>query len=446
MIFSADYLLKQLRRQPAAACYWVAFSGGMDSHVLLHALYQLREVLDATIAAVHVNHGLQAAADDWVTHCQQVCAELNVPLVSLPADGRALRGESPEAAARAARYAVLADWLPANDFLLTAQHQDDQAETLLLQLLRGSGVNGLAAMPWSTRLGASRHLRPLLDIRRAELRQYALAHKLCWIEDPSNADTAFDRNYLRQRVLPVLQQRWPSAAASLSRSAGHCAEAAELLEDLAGRDLLLLVSAENTLSLSGLLSLPPLRQRNVVRHWIKQLTGATPSAAVLARIFNDVIGSRSDSEPCVRWGDFEMRRFRSELFLMPQTSQMHQTGALDWMLAESLLLPRAGGVLTADPVTGSGLRADAVVAGNVSVSWRRGGESCRPAGRDHHHSLKKLFQERGIPPWERSRIPLIYVQDQLAAVAGLWVCEPFQAGPAERGFAISWLPQQQAAV
>ncbi|MDH3986032.1 MAG: tRNA lysidine(34) synthetase TilS, partial [Gammaproteobacteria bacterium] len=136
MNFSADYLLKQLRRQPGAARYWVAFSGGMDSHVLLHALYQLREVLDAAIAAVHVNHGLQAVADDWVTHCQQVCAELNIPLVSLQADGRALRGESPEAAARAARYAALAEWLPENDCLLTAQHQDDQAETLLLQLLR----------------------------------------------------------------------------------------------------------------------------------------------------------------------------------------------------------------------------------------------------------------------------------------------------------------------
>jgi tRNA(Ile)-lysidine synthase len=446
MIFSADYLLQQLRRQPGAACYWVAFSGGMDSHVLLHGLSQLPEVLDAAIGAVHVNHGLQPAADDWVRHCQQVCADLDVPFVALQADGRALRGESPEAAARAARYAVLADWLPEHDCLLTAQHQDDQAETLLLQLLRGSGVNGLAAMPRSCLLGAGRHLRPLLDVSRNELRQYALTHTLSWIEDASNADTAFDRNYLRQRLLPVLQQRWPSAAASLSRSAAHCAEAAELLEELAGRELQALLSGENTLSLSGLADLSPPGQRNVLRHWIKQLTGATPSAAVLARIFNDVIGSRNDSEPCVRWGRFEMRRFRSELFLLPQTSQLHQTGALDWMLAEPLALPLAGGVLTADPVTGGGLRADAVAAGRVSVSWRRGGESCRPVGRAHHHSLKKLFQEQGIPPWERSRIPLIYVQDQLAAVAGLWVCEPFQAGPAERGFSISWSPRQPAAV
>ena len=155
---------------------------------------------------MHVNHGLQAAADDWAIHYQQVCADLRVPFVLLQADGSASRGESPEAAARAARYAALADWLPANACLLTAQHRDDQAETLLLQLLRGSGVHGLAAMPQSAVLGGGRHLRPLLDVGRDALRQYALTHALCWIEDPSNADTAFDRNYLRQRVLPLLQQ------------------------------------------------------------------------------------------------------------------------------------------------------------------------------------------------------------------------------------------------
>ena len=446
MSFSPDYLLSQLHRQPATACYRVAFSGGLDSHVLLHALCQLRDRLDAEIGAVHVNHGLQPVANDWVTHCRSVCADLDVPFISLLVDGRALPGESPEAAARAARYAALADWLPPNNCLLTAQHQDDQAETLLLQLLRGSGVSGLAAMPRSATLGAGRHLRPLLDVRREELRDYALAQSLTWIEDPSNADTAFDRNFLRQRVLPVLQQRWPSAAVSLSRSAAHCAEAAALLDALAGEELQALMSSENSLSLTALLAMPALRQRNVLRHWIKQLTGMSPSAAVLARIINDVIGSRPDSGPCVRWDCYEMRRYRRELFLLPQALPGSQAGTLDWVLARPLALPRAGGVLTADPVTGSGLRADAVADGNVRVCWRRGGESCRPVGRDHHHSLKKLFQEQGIPPWERSRIPLIYVQDQLAAVAGLWVCEPFQAGPAEQGFSINWLPQRQAAV
>ena len=438
MKFSSDYLLQQLRKQPAAACYQVAFSGGLDSHALLHALSQLRAELHADIGAVHVHHGLQQAADDWEAHCQRVCAELDVPYVSLGVDGSASRGESPEAAARSARYAALADWLPAGDCLLTAQHQDDQAETLLLQLLRGSGVSGLAGMPVTTTLGAGRHLRPLLEVSREALREYAVTHTLSWIEDPSNTDTAFDRNYLRQQVLPLLRQRWPAVAASLSRSANHCADASHLLDDMAAQELQALVSGDHGLSLSGLAALSQSRQRNVVRHWIKQLFGKTPSTAVLARIFNDVVASRRDSEPCVRWGNFEMRRFRGELYLLPRTAQPNHSTPVDWKLAESLALPQAGGVLTAIPQTGCGIRTAAVSDGQVHVAWRQGGERCRPAGRGHHHSLKNLFQEQGIPPWERPRIPLIYIEDRLAAVAGLWVCEPFQAGPAEPGFKINW--------
>jgi tRNA(Ile)-lysidine synthase len=440
MKFSPDYLLQQLCRYPETSCYQVAFSGGLDSHALLHALCKLRAVLDAEVGAVHVNHGLQLEADHWESHCRQLCADLQVAYVSLRVDGKARRGESPEAAARRARYTALADWLPAQHCLLTAQHQDDQAETLLLQLLRGSGVSGLAAMPVLTTLGAGRHLRPLLAVTREALYQYAIANKLSWIEDPSNTDTAFDRNYLRQQVLPVLRERWPAVASSLSRSASHCADAACLLADLAEQDLHALTGRENTLSLTGLVALPYARQGNVLRHWIKQVSGKTPSAAVLARIMNDVTGSRRDSEPCVRWGGFEIRRYREELFLLCQTGPGGQPGALDWAMAGPLALPGSGGVLTATAETGRGIRAAAVPAGRVRVAWRQGGEYCQPAGRGHHHRLKKLFQEQGIPPWERSRIPLIYIEDQLAAVAGMWVCEPFQAGPAESGFMINWLP------
>jgi tRNA(Ile)-lysidine synthase len=440
MKFSPDYLLQQLRRYPDTSCYQVAFSGGLDSHALLHALCKLRAVLDAEIGAVHVNHGLQQDADHWESQCRQVCAGLQVPYVSLTVDGKARRGESPEAAARSARYTALADWLPAQHCLLTAQHQDDQAETLLLQLLRGSGVNGLAAMPVLTTLGAGRHLRPLLAVSREMLQQYADANGLSWIEDPSNADTAFDRNYLRQQVLPVLRERWPAVASSLSRSASHCADAAHLLADLAEQDLHALTGRENTLSLTGIVALPYARQGNVLRHWIKQLSGKTPPAAVLARILHDVTGSRRDSEPCVRWGSFEIRRYREEMFLLHQTGIEDQPGEKDWVLAGPLALPGAGGILTATAETGCGIRVAAVPDGRVRVAWRQGGECCMPAGRGHHHSLKKLFQERGIPPWERSRIPLIYIQDRLAAVAGLWICEPFQAGPAESGFRINWLP------
>ena len=446
MNFSHGYLLQQLRRQPEPPAYQVAFSGGLDSHALLHALCSLRAELDAEIGAVHIHHGLQQDADLWEAHCQQVCAALKVPYVSLRVDGKAMRGESPEAAARGARYTALADWLPARHCLLTAQHQDDQAETLLLQLLRGSGVNGLAAMPVMTTFGAGIHLRPLLAVTREALHRYATANSLSWIEDPSNTDVAFDRNYLRRQVLPVLRQRWPAVAASLSRSASHCADATHLLADLAEQDLDALSSREDSLSLTGLLALSFTRQGNVLRHWIKRLSGKAPSAAVLARIMHDVPGSRRDSEPCIRWDNFEIRRYREQLFLLRQAEKQDQSRVVDWALAEPLALPGSGGVLTAIPETGCGIRMAALSGGTVRVVWRQGGECCKPAGRGHHHSLKKLFQEQGIPPWERSRIPLIYIQDRLAAVAGLWVCEPFQAGPAEPGLIINWLPGRQSTV
>jgi len=439
MTFSPEQLLQQLRQYPQPPAYWVAYSGGLDSHVLLHALASLRGRLDAGIGAVHVNHGLQADAPHWEAHCRRVCEGLGIRHESLQVAAAAAPGESPEAAARAARYAALADWLPARHCLLTAQHQNDQAETLLLQLLRGSGVRGLAAMPAMTVLGAGLHQRPLLGVTRAQLRHYAESHRLDWIDDPSNTDTAFDRNYLRQQVMPLLQARWPAVAASLSRSALHCAEAADLVGQLGEQDCHNVAGQHHgALSLAGICALPRARQRNVLRHWIRQATGTVPSTAVLARIVNDVLASRRDSGPCVRWGGHEVRRYRDELYLLGQTLVPERRPQLEWNMAAPLPLPAAGGTLRVTPATGRGIRATAVGAAGVRVAWRQGGERCRPAGRGHRHALKKLFQEQGIPPWERDRIPLIYIDDTLAAVAGLWVCDPFQAGPAEPGLLVDW--------
>lgn len=439
MKFAPDYLLQQLRRHAAPPCYQVAFSGGLDSQVLLHALCALRDQLAAGVGAVHVHHGLHADADRWEAHCRQACDELNVAYTSLRVDGRSVQGESPEAAARAARYQALSEWLPARHCLLTAQHQDDQAETLLLQLLRGSGVSGLAAMPVMTSLGVGQHLRPLLGVNRASLHRYALEHALSWIEDPSNLSTEYDRNYLRHQVMPVLRDRWPALSSSLSRSAAHCAEADDLIGQLAENDLQAVTATHaETLSVPAFVVLPRDRQRNVLRAWLKRRTCGTPSTAVLARIINDVFYSRSDAGPCVRWGRHAVRRYRDEVFCLQQAASRDTTRVLDWTLSSRLTLPGAGGVLTATPVSGAGLRRTAVMAGRITVRWRKGGERCRPAGRGHQHSLKKMFQEQGVPPWERDRIPLIYIQEQLAMVPGFWVCEPFQAGPAEPGLLIEW--------
>jgi len=439
MTFTPDTLLQQLRAHSQAPTYWVAFSGGLDSSVLLHALYACAGDLRADIGAVHVNHGLQVHAVDWEAHCRRVCESLDVRYVSLSVDAGAAPGESPEAAARAARYAALRQWLPAGHCLLSAQHRNDQAETLLLQLLRGSGVHGLAAMPRHSKFSDGLLLRPLLECTRAELHAYALANSLDWVEDPSNRDTAFDRNFLRAAVLPVLEQRWPGTVANLARSAGHCAEAAGLVVQLAELDLQhVRGGSPGTLALSGLRNLPEARCRNVLRHWIRARSGRFPATAILARIQQDVLASRHDAQPCVRCGQHEVRRYRDTLYLLPAHAVAPPQGEIPWSMTVPLSLPQTGGVLRATPCTGCGIRSSLVKAAGVRVRWRRGGERCQPAGLRHHHSLKKLFQEHGIAPWERELIPLIYLDDELAAVVGLWVCESFQAGPAEAGLRIDW--------
>jgi tRNA(Ile)-lysidine synthase len=435
-------LYQQLHSFPDVVCYWVAFSGGVDSHALLHALARLRDRLKGEIGAVHVNHGLHEDAGEWEAHCRELCRDLAVQYVSLPVDARPARGESPEAAARAARYSALENWLPAGHCLLMAQHQDDQAETLLLQLLRGSGVKGLAAMPARARLGAGHLLRPLLDVSRQALQQYAIANRLHWVEDPSNRDTGLDRNFLRHQILPELRKRWPVMPALLSRSARHCAEAAMMLEQLAEQDVMTLGGRGETLPVSGLLQLSPDRLRNALRYWLMERCGTTPSTAVLARLVHDILGSRPDASPCVRWGGHEVRRYRDRLYLLRHIPGHHQARGqnrwLEWALTGPLELPDAGGVLSVTRESGRGLRAVAVAGDGVRITFRRGGERCRPAGRHHHHSLKKLFQEQGVPPWERGRIPLIYIDNKLAAVTGYWVCEPFSAAPGEPGLVVQW--------
>lgn len=439
MTFATRSLLERLQAWPRPAGYQVAYSGGMDSHVLLHAMAALRPALGVPVAAVHVNHGLQADAARWDTHCRAVCAALGLAYTSLEVDARAARGDSPEAAARAARYRALADWLPAGHCLLTAQHRDDQAETLLLQLLRGAGVHGLAAMPAHGAFAAGTRLRPLLDVPRAALLDYAGREGLHWVSDPSNFDTGYDRNYLRHQVLPVLTARWPATDASLARGAAHQAEAAALLDAVARQDLATATGgAPGRLHLPAVTALSVARQRNVLRYWLRQQTGSTPSTAVLARILHDLPASRADAAPCVRWDRLELRRYRDTLYLLRQRPAPDPGVELCWSLAAPLELPGAGGTLYARHVTGAGVRRDALPLEGVRVGWRRGGERCVPAGRGQHHELKKLFQEHGVPPWQRTRIPLVYAAGRLAAVPGLWVCEPFVAGPGVAGVDFEW--------
>lgn len=460
--------LQRLIEEPVCR-YWIAFSGGLDSSVLLHAMASLRQMsphqppqqaahpsthkavtaaavpAGTELHAVHIHHGLQSAADDWAGHCRSVCAAYAIPFTLLRVDAGAGQGQSPEAAAREARYQALASLMRPGDVLLTAQHADDQAETVLLQLLRGAGPKGLAAMPASAAFAQGRLLRPLLEVSRRQLHAYAVEQGLCWKEDPSNADLGFNRNYLRHQVLPALQARWPSLSRTLARSAQLCAESAELDEAWARRDLEQLVSAQGRcLHLPALSALPAARRHNVLRFWLHGLGLPLPSRAHLQRIVHELIPAADDAEPLVHWPGAEVRRYRDGLYAMPPLSPEPHDRRLAWPDARvALALPQGLGQLRLVPGQGSatkntGIRRAALADARLEVRFRQGGERCRLPWRRGSHRLKHLLQEAGIVPWQRPRLPLLYLNGELAVVADLWVCEAFAAHGDEPALIIHW--------
>ncbi len=431
-----------LRLTVKPTCYWVAFSGGMDSHVLLHALSTCREDIDADVKAVYVNHGLQKKSQSWAHHCETICQQLNIPLTILQVNAKPVKGESLEAAARTARYAAFEKLITNNEVILTAQHQRDQSETVFLQLLRGAGTRGLSAMPELASLGKGQLFRPLLNMSYASLQTYAQQQELQWIEDPSNQHTRFDRNLLRKEVLPVLRERWPSLDSTVSRVASQQAEAQQLLTELAMQDSEHLIDMAGSLAMSGLTELSAARQRNVLRYWLETLSMRPPSAKKLLQLQHDMFSAAEDRNPCIEWSGVEVRRYRERLYAMNPLSNIDENLSIDWQPGETLVLPASLGTLCSHSVKGSGVFLEQSVNYPTRLKFRHGGETCQPAGKTSHTSLKKLFQEAGIPPWQRSRTPLIYVGDELAAVAGLCICEPFVASGEMTGFELDWRPAE----
>lgn len=414
--FSSQCLLQSLPPLSGDNRLWVAYSGGLDSHVLLHALSALE--LECALHAVHVNHGLNPQADSWAEHCEKVCAELGVHFVGLQVDAMPKRGESPEAAARNARYRAITELLQPGDHLCTAHHQDDQAETLLLQLLRGAGPKGLAAMAETSPLGAAIQLRPLLNFAREELMTYAVTHGFAWVEDDSNYDTGFDRNFLRHKILPQLKQRWPSAAKTISRTSNICAEAACLLDQMALQDFKQVQGdSKDKLCIDALLKLDSQRQKNLVRYWIRLNGLPLPSEAKLRHVFADVIPAAEDKMPCVKWKGAEVRRYRGCLYAMPPQFEFDTQQIIRWKDSNQLLeLPDGSRLKLLNNLA-------TLDSQEITVRFRQGGELCLPEGGQHHKTLKQLFQELEIAPWRRAYVPLLYVGEELVNVIGVCACE-----------------------
>ena len=402
---------------------YLGYSGGVDSHVLLHLCASVPEI-KAKLTAVYIHHGLQAEADAWLHHCQQSAEALGVAFKALHVNAKAQTGESPEEAARNARYTALQSLMQAGDAVLVAQHQEDQLETVLLQLFRGSGLNGLSGMPASMVFGPGILLRPLLTVSKQAINDYAQSYALKWVEDPSNQSEDYDRNFLRNSIVPLLKQRWPALDKTVARTAGHCADAASLQAEIAETLLATVLNPDdNTLSLDRLQAHPPQKQSLIIRQWFKRQGLKMPSQMQLSRLQNDVIAARSDSNPILNGPTYSLRRYRNKLCCLPM--ELPET-------PKDCLWPKGQNSVQFSPklsiswqLSSKGILRERFENALVEIRFRSGGERIALAGRAGRHSLKKLYQEAGIPPWERERMPLVYLDGELAAVGGYWVGAEF---------------------
>ncbi len=438
MTFGPDVLLERLDALETIAGkpgrYLVALSGGLDSTVLAHALAQTRDRHGKRLLAIHVDHQLQAEASRWNDYCRELAGRFGIEFLAERVAVDLTGGSGIEAAAREARYAALALHVEDGDWLLSAHHRNDQAETLLLNLMRGSGPAGLAGIGAATPFAAGWLVRPLIDVSRTDLETYAAAHGLDWLDDPSNEDLRFDRNYLRHAVLPALERRWPGVIERLARSAELAGEAASMLEQLAAIDLRGLGNRATRIDVEGLVKLPEARQRNLLRHAIRRAGLPLPGAARLATVIDSVLQAKQDAQPLVEWPGGELRRYRGRLYLLPPLGQADWPPRGRALGQTPVALGEGMGTLRLESGAPRGLSA-ATVARGLSVRMRTGGEQIRPAGQAHTKKLKKLLQDESVVPWMRDRLPLVFAGDELVAVADLWVAAGTTSEP---GTSVHW--------
>ncbi len=414
----------------AAAPRWVVgFSGGMDSTVLLQLLcdWRSRHPQAPPLGAVHVNHQMQPPAEDWQARCAVFCQARDIPLqiCTVSVDGAG------EAAARRARYAAFEKVLGADDVLFLAHHLDDQVETFFLRLLRGAGLEGLSAMPASRPLGHAVLARPLLAVSREVIAEYAQRRALSYVDDPSNADTAIDRNFLRAQVLPMLATRWPGYRATVTRAAGHMETAARALAGSAAQPAQCTsVTGERGLALAALPAEQPEQAARTLRDWLRGRQLQAPSRALLQEFLRQLGASGSEAAPQLQTGDYTLVRFGEGVFLLPDLEDLSPNLSLTLLPGEETRVPGVGVCgLRRAAVGESGLL---LRSGDVpQVRWRVGGERCRPQGRAGSTSLKKYLQEIAIPPWWRDRVPLFYLEDELLAIGDFTLCQSRRLRTAE---------------
>ncbi len=437
-LLSAAEVFSVLDIPPGTKQLLAGYSGGLDSHVLLHLLhtYCHQSKPAPGLTAIHINHGLNPDAGHWAEHCRAICQELKIEYRLIELDARAPKGESQEAWARKLRYDALRQLVGPADILMTAHHQDDMAETLLIQLFRGSGPAGLAAMPAKSGFGPGRHYRPLLQYTRSDLKTYAEQHRLSWIEDDSNTDLKYDRNLIRNNILPAISQRWPAISRTLYRAARLQADAASLLDDLGNSDMqLCAVEHGNYLRVSLLQVLSSTRAANTVRYWIRSRRFPLPTERQLSEVFTSLLAAGPDTVPCVCWNGTELRRYRDTIFITaPLPDPPDPLLQIDWDMNTPCKLVM--GTLQASRGRGSGIKASKCMNDHLNVRFRRTDTLIKMSG--HHRQLRKLFQQYGIPPCYREYIPLLFAADVLIMIPGICIADDYLATADEEGWKIEW--------
>ena len=430
-----------------ASHWYVAYSGGVDSTALLQLLNQwCKANSDApSLTALHVNHGIQEQASEWENHCAWICRFLDVAFVALQAEVTP-QGKGLESAAREARYVQFEEQLGDGDILFMGHHQDDQVETFFLRLLRGAGIDGLAAMPRERKLGRGQLLRPLLDLSRQQLQDYVESQGLRWIDDPSNAVSTMDRNYLRHEVMPLLEQRWPAYRQTVTRAADHLAAVSLARErGQALPDTVYSVTGDPGLPLEFLDSSGDDEAADYIRRWLRSFDLQGPDQSLLDEFLRQLREAAGEARPRLDSGSYRLQRYRERLFLLPALDG-RPDDALAFAPGEIKDIPGVGRVsLKRCEGEGIWLAADE----QLQLRWRDGGERCRPAGSKRSKSLKKILQEAAIPPWWRERVPMLYLQEELLAVGGVGACQSSRWGgegqDAEAPWELVWEPINTAA-
>ncbi|WP_114326389.1 tRNA lysidine(34) synthetase TilS [Candidatus Colwellia aromaticivorans] len=430
----------------------IAYSGGVDSQVLLHALAKLKHAkkFPNILTVCHVNHGLSENATTWQNFAEQACQKLNLPFVACQVNVQPQAQHSLEALAREARYQALQSLYDEQTLIITGHHRDDQAETFLLALKRGAGLKGLSAMAAEARQGKDIFMRPLLKVSRAEIVHYAKEQQLDWVEDESNSDTRFDRNFIRQTIMPLLSERWPSIVQTINRSSSHCLEGQLLLNEMAEQDLANCQLSEQCLSVIELSKFSAARFNNLVRYFLAQHNYLMPSTEQLAQVYQQLLANE-DKNPAVKVANNYLRRYKDALYLTADF-----IGVTDWQktiylsdkqtvaMANEIELPDGLGKLTFSnnqfvEVSNSCQQiALPTKEQKVTLRFCHDNPTCLPDYRNHSRSLKKVLQELNIPPWQRKRIPFLYYNDLLVAAIGHFVCQTFSPNENESSITVTW--------